>query len=220
MSAVEGVGDHHPGHRVPFWQQACQRDARNACANLAVILDTYCRDGSGWACNEVGALRWHRRVKDPERASEDFSRACGLGFQVACQNVLLVGGDAGPPSQARPQWQDYPVILRTGKGTLPDQTPFEFALRACDQGWMTGCDDLGAAYLQGLGTPRDPIRAAAAFEKACNGRVAVACSNLGFMHYSGDGLPRDEVKGVGYLKQACELGMPNACRWLSEVRPQ
>ncbi len=80
MSATDGVGDSHPGHRVPFWQQACQQNARNGCTNLALILDTYCQDGSGWACNEVGALRYHGRVDSPERASENFLRACSLGF--------------------------------------------------------------------------------------------------------------------------------------------
>ena len=83
---------------------------------------------------------------------------------------------------------------------------------------MAGCEDLGAAYLRAEGTPWDPVRAAAAFEKACDGGLASACSNFGYMHYSADGVPRDEQKGLAYLNKACDLGLANACRWLSEIR--
>ncbi len=216
LSAVDGVGDDHPGHKVPFWQQACLADGRNACSNLALILDTYCGDGSGWACNEVGVLRWHGRAAGAERIGDDFSRACTLGFAPGCLNVTTVA-TGGSPRQGRPQLADYPVILRTGKGALPDTTPLQLFTRACDQGWMAGCEGMGGIYLQGQGAPRDAPRAAAAFEKACDGGLATSCSNLGLMHYSADGIPRDQQKGLSYLKKACDLGSDNACRWLKET---
>jgi hypothetical protein len=219
LSAVDGVGDNHPGHRVPFWQQACVQNARNACDNVDLILDTYCRDGSGWACNELGALRWHRQEGYAGR-TEEFSRACFLGFPAGCQNVLMIKASPIPanPRQAPPQLGDYPVVLRTGKGPLPDKTPLDLYTRACDQGWMVGCESMAGAYLKGEGTTRDPMRAAASFETACTGGLATACSNLGLMHYSADGLPEDKEKGLGYLKKACDLGYANACRWLQETR--
>ena len=54
MSFAQGVGDHHPGHRLPFWQTACDQNLRNGCGNLAAIESTLCSRGSGWACNEHG----------------------------------------------------------------------------------------------------------------------------------------------------------------------
>ena len=218
LSVTDSVGDAHPGHRVPFWQQACQANARKGCETLAIILNTYCRDGSAWACNEIGALRFHRRVEGAEHAAGDFGRACSLGLLTGCQNAAVVQAGGGEPRTTTPQLADYPVILREGKGQLPDRTPIEFLTRACQQGFAVGCEDLGAAYLRGDGTTRDPGRAAEAFEKACSQNLATACSNYGLMHYTADGVPGDKQKGVAYLKKACDIGHPNACRWLKEVR--
>jgi hypothetical protein len=217
MSMTDAVGDSHPGHSVPFWQQACQKNARNACENLAVILDTYCDDGSGWACNEVGVLRWHGRVSNVEPTVANFVRACALGVNEGCENTLGLKIEGRPPTQARPALADWPVVLRTGKGALPDREPVEFYARACDQKWMTGCYDLAATYLQGKVVPRDPLRAAAAYETACSGGMAAACSDLGLMYYSADGVPGDRARGLGYLKRACDLGSEQACRWLKQA---
>jgi TPR repeat protein len=204
---------------VPFWQQACQQNARNACSNLAVILDTYCADGSGWACNEVGMLRWHQRVSGGiERVDADFERGCGAGFARSCQNRLGLQLEA-PPLQAPPQLRDYPVILREGKGALPDRTPEQVLTRACTEGWMIGCEDLGGLYLRGDAmTAKDPPRAAAAFERACDGKVAMSCSNAGYMYYNGDGIPADKEKGLQFLKRSCDLGYQKACQWMKEYQ--
>ena len=56
LSAVHGVGDRHPGQWVPFWQEACSQGRPQACPYLADMQETYCRSGSGWACNEAGSL--------------------------------------------------------------------------------------------------------------------------------------------------------------------
>lgn len=217
LSATDGLGDSHPGHRVPFWQQACQANARNACENLSVILDTYCRDGSGWACNEVGTLRWHGRVANTAPLTDNFAQACRGGFLPGCQNVAMVEASAGPPVQAPPTLADYPVILRTGKGALPDRTPAELFARACDQGWVTGCYDLAATYMRGTDVTRDPLRAASMFDQACERGLSSACSDVGLMHFKGDGVAEDRDKGLRYLKRACDLGNANACRWYKEV---
>jgi hypothetical protein len=218
MSLTNAVGDSHPGHSVPFWQQACQSDARNACENLATILDTYCDDGSAWACNEVGALRWHRRIADTDPAAANFVRACAMGFSPGCQNALTFKMGDVPPQQAAPALADLPVVLRTGKGALPDTSPVDLYARACDQGWMSGCYDLAATYLQGKTVPRDPTRAAAAYEVACTGGMAMACSDLGLMYYSADGVQGDRPRGLDYLNRACGLGNTRACGWLKQVR--
>jgi hypothetical protein len=218
LHATGAVGDRHPGHTVPFWQQACLDNARKGCENLAVILDTYCRDGSGWACNEVGVLRWNRRVEAYERFGSDFVAGCANGFGVSCQNIAVLKAALRPPRQAPPTLNDYPVVLRTGKGALPDTGAVALLTAACDQGWPVGCEDLGAIFLKGDGVPRDPGRAAVSFERSCDLGLATACANLGLMHYSADGLPKDEQKGLDYLQRACDLGQAQACTWLKSRR--
>ena len=213
MSSVNAVGDSHPGHRRPFWQQACQENLRDGCTTFALILATDCQDGSGWACNELGVLRSEGRVENRQAASADFSRACALGFPFGCQNAGMVRFGTEVPRRAPPLLGDYPVVLRQGKGPIPDRTPLELFTRACEQGWTAGCQDLAVLHLR-EGTTRNPLLAKAAFEKACIGGLGAACSNLGLMYHSADGVSRDEAKAFAYLKQACDLGYASACGWL------
>jgi hypothetical protein len=219
LSVSEGVGDNHDGQRVPFWQKACMQNARGACENLAIVLDSYCNEGSGWACNEVGALRMSGRVENVDRVGYNFSRACELGVNAGCENVVLAAQRT--PRQVPPTLKDYLILLQSGKGPLADQSPVGLLTQACADEWMNGCEGLGAAYLRGgESVPRDPLKAASYFEIACTGGVATACSNLGLMHHSGDGLPRDVQKGLSYLQRSCDLGYGNACRWLKDTAAQ
>ena len=56
MSAVQGVGDSHPGQWLPFWRQACKDERPYACPYLEDVLSSFCGRGSRWACNEGGML--------------------------------------------------------------------------------------------------------------------------------------------------------------------
>jgi hypothetical protein len=216
---LDGVGDNHPGHKVLFWQQACASDKANACENLSLILDTYCRDGSGWACNEGGALRWHRRVSSSDSYMDNFSRACSVGTQAGCDNAAALQQDASiRPRQSQPALRDYPVVLRTGKGAIHEQTPVEIYGRACTEGWLGACHDLAAVYLQAQGVARDTAAARGLLQKACDGGIAGACSDLGYMYYSADGVPRDEQKALGLLKKACDIGLSRACSQHKELQ--
>ena len=117
-----------------------------------------------------------------------------------------------------PRPADFAILLREGKGALPDMTPFELFTRACDQGWMNGCAQLADAYRRGQGTAKNYELAVREYGKACEGGVAVACSDIGYMYKIGDGVGRDDSKALAYLKKACDLGMAQACRWLKEQR--
>jgi TPR repeat protein len=219
MSFAQGVGDHHPGHRLPFWQHACDQNLDSACTTLANIEATMCARGSGWACNEHGLLMFAGRAGSPRLADSEFQRACALGTIVGCQNAA-VGQRGGTPQPAVPQAADFAIVLREGKGELPDHTPFALFTRACNSGWMTGCERLAAAYMSGQGTPQNHSMAAREFSRACDGGVASACSDVGYMYKTGDGVDRDDTRALGYLKKACTLGMAQACRWLEEQQRQ
>jgi len=215
MSVVHAVGDSHPGHRVPFWQQACQDNKLHACENLGLFTATYCADGSGWACNELGMLRSDGRLHDSQDPRDDFSKACTLRFAAGCQNVARLASGA-KPRRADPQLLDYPVVLRSGKGAIEERTPLELAGKACDQGWLSGCERRAFMFLRAEGVARDPARAAAEFDKACASGLATACSDVGFMYHSADGVPHDEQRALAYLSKACDLGYAAACRWRAE----
>jgi hypothetical protein len=154
ISAAGGVGDRHRGRWLPFWQQACQEDRRDACNNLALMELSNCRDGSAWACNELGVLLaeqrlpsssvvsrvLHRQNADP--APVMFQRACTLGLPAACENVRIRSGGGTSFQRAAPRLADYPLVLREGKGPVPDRTPLALYTRACNQGWSQACQQL------------------------------------------------------------------------------
>ena len=53
MSAVQGVGDNHPGQWLPFWQQACAEGRAYACSYYERVVLDDCDRGSRWACGEL-----------------------------------------------------------------------------------------------------------------------------------------------------------------------
>jgi TPR repeat protein len=215
MTVANGVGDSHPGHTVPFWEQACRDDRSNACSNLATLLRRHCDDRSGWACNELGVLGATGRANTPP-PGQLVQRACSLGFRTGCANVAALEAGAGALGRDEPRLQDYPILLREGKGAPPYTTPFEFYAAACTQGWTAGCGSLAVFYLQGDGVAADKTRAASMWDEACRAGHARSCSNLGFMYKVGDGVAKDEPTALSLLKKACDLGMADACRWLTQ----
>lgn len=219
MTAAGGVGDRHPGQTVRFWEGACREGRSNGCSNLAIVEARHCSAGSGWACNEVGVLGTTGRAvtAPPEQL---FAAACRLGFTAGCANRGLLASGVRPFQHGDPRLQDFPIVLRHGKGAVPERTPVELYTRACHEGWMAGCGALGNAYMQGeTGTP-DKARALDLWEQACKGGHATSCSNVGLMYNLGDGVARDGVKALAYLKAACDLGLASACRLLTEQGAQ
>jgi hypothetical protein len=137
MSASGYLGDKHPGQYLPFWQNACASNTRFACEDLYFMQDTYCEDGSGWACNELGILLTERYA-NRGRAAMVFERACALQFSAGCDNaVALTQGDMF--RRAAPTVADYRFILRGSKGPFPDREPAQLYARACAQGWPGTC---------------------------------------------------------------------------------
>ena len=215
MTAAHGVGDYHPGHDVRFWEQACREGRRAGCTILGRIETRYCSLGAGWACNEVGILMAEGRLEDNSQSMDAFARACGLGFAAGCQNRQL------PPAETRarhddPRLSDFVLILREGKGPLPDQSPADTFARGCRKGWVAGCGELGGLYLMGNGVPQDRLRASALLQEACDGGHPASCTNLALMYDLGDGIARDQARSRALLRKACDLGLTDACRWLAD----
>jgi hypothetical protein len=139
MSASGYLGDKHPGQFLPFWQKACAADTRSACQDLYFLEDTYCEDGSGYACNELGILLT-QKFDNRRRAADVFQRACDLRFSAGCDNASALQAPQAPQFRREaPTTADYPLLLRGSKGPLPDREPAQLLARACDQGWPGTC---------------------------------------------------------------------------------
>ena len=221
MSFARGVGDFHEGHTVPFWAKACDAGKPGACEKEGALLNGHCKDGSGWACNELALMLFSGKLRAAVDGVELLEKACGFGQRVACENKATLsaqtpGGEAPRLKRGDPDLLDFPRILRQGKGPIPEKTPLQIYSRACDEGWMSGCDGLSGIYFRGSADiASDKARAAALATRACAGGIARACSNLGLMYKNGDGVVKDEALALNYLKQSCSLGFADACRWLA-----
>ena len=217
MTTTHGLGHSSRGYWLPAWQEACREGRRNGCEKLAQLEETYCRDGnSGWACNDLGVMLAEGRYGRRDKAGSTFQRACDLGFRPACENLRITAGTGGALQTAPPRLVDYPVLLIEAQERLTD-TPFVLYRTACRQGWTAACGSLAVAYLEGQGTERDPVRAAAEFDKACSAGLSSACASIAYQFSQGDGVAKDDVKALVYLDRACDLGMAAACRWLAEA---
>jgi hypothetical protein len=137
MTSVGRTDGTHRGDTVPFWEQACAEGRLGACERLVQIEPTYCRDNSGWACNELGLH--HQEGKITEASSSlalaYFSRACELRFQAGCVNLLK------PESltRANPHVLDLRLLLREGGQNLMEMSEPELYARACGHRWSFAC---------------------------------------------------------------------------------
>ena len=85
----------------PRRDQACANDLRKGCATLALYEFLYCRDGAGWACNELGSHYVEGVIvdPDPEVSGALFAQACQLGFQTGCLNTSNTASPVMPRSK-------------------------------------------------------------------------------------------------------------------------
>ena len=91
MSAVQGVGDSHPGQWLPFWQQACADGRPYACPYLESMVSSDCDRGSPWACEELAILQDGR----------DRYRPRTLASATAEDYPIILRGAKGPLRDVR-----------------------------------------------------------------------------------------------------------------------
>jgi hypothetical protein len=135
MTAVRALGDEHPGQYLPFWYDACRAGNVRACTYVVRQTVVHCRNGSGWACNEVGLVRQRRG----EPAVADFQRACELGFPAGCDNLSRSSSSAAPFERRAPIARDLPILLAGSKPPLKERDPTKLHALACEQGWRGAC---------------------------------------------------------------------------------
>ena len=149
LSAVNGVGDSHPGQWLPFWRKACEDRRSYACSYLYSVESDSCNLGSGWACNEASLLQINlsrsgelQHKSDLTLAARPLRSGCQLGFDAACRNLsTLTGavGGAGAFASPPPTLKDYPILLRGSKAEISERSPAALYALACKEGWPGTC---------------------------------------------------------------------------------
>jgi len=141
MVARGGADGRHTGDSIPFWQEACADDLRKGCATLALYEFLYCRDGSGWACNELGSHYVEGAIveADLEVSSVFFEQACQMGFEPGCLNT----SNAAAPVRGDPGTSDLRLLLSEGGLRLTDWSDAQLYARACEHEWAFACDSTG-----------------------------------------------------------------------------
>ncbi len=81
---------------------------------------------------------------------------------------------------------------------------------AADQGSTKAAFELGWAFENGLGVPRDPITAVRWYKRAIDAGDVNALNNLGYLYANGLGVPRDETRAVSLYRRAADHGVAAA----------
>ena len=83
--------------------------------------------------------------------------------------------------------------------------------RACAEGNVMHCSNLGLSYDNGIWTNQDYEKAKFYFEKACNGDYAKACFHLGALYAEGRGVNKDIAKAQKLYEKACNGDNAKGC---------
>jgi TPR repeat protein len=82
----------------------------------------------------------------------------------------------------------------------------------CEGGKAESCYALAEHYSsEGKGEDPDGRRAAALFDKACEGGYAQGCHNVGVLYQRGEGVDKDERRAAELYDKACRGGVVADC---------
>jgi hypothetical protein len=218
------LGGKHPGTDPALWEKACAAGNSRACDVLARTLDAQCQHNSASGCLALGTLLSDGKQisRNPIGAARSLGRACDIGSQDACTNLVgLVASDGETVLQQPCNQGDATSCFMLGSlyavGQSVTRNPEHSAtlyLQSCKAGFMRGCGMLGEAYISGEGVPRDMIKARQILEGACSGRYPPACFNLGIIHREGIETPKNLPLAQARFRQGCEMGYKDACKAL------
>lgn len=192
-------------------EKACEAKQARACLTLGnmyasgqgvkkdtkqaiTLLDQACTTSGGAACTALAELL---PASDRKRIIELLSRACDDDDADACARVGA-------------------MIDGAGTDALLSKVAAPLLMRACELDELKSC--VRAAE---LAKNKEPERARAAFERACDGEVFAACLGLAPMVATGTGGPRNFGEGVALADKVCKLKapkVPKACDVLAQLR--
>ena len=125
--------------------------------------------------------------------------------------VLLVGDKSGIELPSFGAKKDYEQGIAFYDNKDYDKA-FESFKKACDDGNMRACHNLGVMYEKGNGVEKNEQKAVELYKKVCDGGEMFGCHNLGVMYTNGNGVEKDFSKAAELFKKACNGGEMNGCR--------
>lgn len=124
---------------------------------------------------------------------------------------------ASPPEAAAPRKAvNMNVAMDSSecRSMRGDETSVALFKKGCDGGDATGCHELFARYMCGVGTPQDSQLALTAATRACDLGLVQACANAGMLLGNGGG---DQTKARALLTKGCTGGDMAACNNLGTM---
>ena len=84
--------------------------------------------------------------------------------------------------------------------------------RLAESGDVEAQNNLGFAYSNGIGTPKNKAEAVKWYRKAAEQGASVAQFNLALMYVAGTGIPKNDAEAVKWFRKAAEqgIGMPRS----------
>jgi TPR repeat protein len=88
---------------------------------------------------------------------------------------------------------------------------------SCNADGAAACDELGNRVHDGLAVPRNLVRAAELFRKACKGKNQDGCADAARALALGEGQQADPKAALPRLEQMCKSGHARACGHLGDL---
>ena len=205
----------------------------------AALYRKACEGGAMVGCNNLGVAYEEGLILEPDivRSRDLYRQACDGGHSRACTRLASLHARScfadGPEGACAAAPDDEaemaglivedceaagtPVTCAAAGVWLLTATPEapEISTRlgtACDGGEQWGCTTLASLHRAGAaGVVKDPARAAALGETACEAGFLNACRDLGAAYINGDGVERDTAQGLGWARKACTASASTFC---------
>jgi len=143
-------------------------------------------------------------------------RGPGVEFsKIAVADALPACRDAAERPGAHPRYQyQYGRVLSAAKRL--DEALRQF-VQAAATGYAQAMSNVGFAYFNGEGAPKDDVEAVRWYRKAVEAGSVTGMRNLGYMYGNGRGVGKDEAEAVRWYRKAAEAGESTAMTNLAHM---
>lgn len=195
-----------------------------------------CQHDDGAACVGAGLLHYSgiKAHQNKPEARELLRRECNAGQYAACVSLWMTDLDKqklafrrdssigslerldtycgqGERHACEVLARHFYTRLRTGYFSAENEMAVLYLNRACAQGSLSGCTNLGWLYLAGIGVRKDQKKAATLVAAQCERGHIRGCDLLGDIYDQGLGVPIDDAKAAELFRTACDGGIPMSC---------
>ncbi len=197
-----------------LYAKACAMGEAMACGNLGInyyfgngvekdagkvseYLSRGCELGNSLSCTRLG--QYYSELADETKSVEYFRKGCDMQHGEAC--FLL--SDLAEKGKLKPS------------ATEKQRSSLDYLKLSCDLEYALGCAQTGL-YLHSKAKKKNPLRAAAYWERGCDLGNAQSCSELGELYFKGDAVAQDPVLTIKYLQRGCHGGSSEGCAKLAD----